>query len=134
MATLLCGYIPDLAADIARPLRAAGHDRDVIARLAGDTGDLDSIDKYSTGGGEMTHSAKTRLTVKEAMRRAVEYFGPQGRCRLNVTERGDYRIVFAGDGGYVIVSAHRAPRGSHLELEVWGFDKEAEEFLEGVRE
>ncbi len=81
----------------------------------------------------MTHSADTRLTVKEAMRRAVEFFGPHGRCRLNVTERGDYRTVFAGDGGYVIVSAYRAPHGSHMELDVWGFDKQAEEFLEMVQ-
>ncbi len=42
-ATVLCGYIPDLLADIAGPLLAAGHDREAIARLAGDTRDLNPI-------------------------------------------------------------------------------------------
>ncbi len=42
-ATLLCGYIPDLRQDIAAPLLATGHPPERIARLAGDTGDLDQI-------------------------------------------------------------------------------------------
>ncbi len=77
----------------------------------------------------MRYSAESSLTVKEMMARAMEYFGPNGACGLTVTEEGLYRTVFAGGGGYVIASAHRAPSGSHIELEVREFDDEARTFI-----
>jgi len=77
----------------------------------------------------MRYGADTGLTVKEVMTRAMDYFGPKGPCGLAVTEEGLYRTVFAGGGGYVIASAHRAPSGSHIELEVWEFDAEARTFI-----
>ncbi len=77
----------------------------------------------------MRYSAETRLTVKDAMERAIAFFGPNGRCGLAITEQGPFRIVFAGGGGYVIVTTQRSPSGSRLELEVWEFDTEARDFL-----
>ena len=77
----------------------------------------------------MRYSAETGLNVKEVMVRAMEYFGPKGPCGLAVTEEGLYRTVFAGGGSYVIASAHRAPSGSHIELEVREFDSEARTFI-----
>jgi len=77
----------------------------------------------------MRYGAETRFTVKEVMERAVGYFGPGGPGGLAITERGPYRIVFAGGGGYVIATAQRAPSGSKIELEVQEFDREAEAFL-----
>jgi hypothetical protein len=77
----------------------------------------------------MRYGAETRLTVNEVMRRATDYFGPNGSVGLAITEQGDYRIVFAGGGGYVIAEARRAPSGSRIELEVREFDREAQTFL-----
>ena len=77
----------------------------------------------------MHYSAETRLTVGEVMERAVEYFGQDGSSGLTITERGPYRIVFAGGGGYVIATAQRAPSGSRIDLEVHEFDREAQAFL-----
>jgi len=77
----------------------------------------------------MRYAAETRLTAKEVMERAVDYFGPFGPGGLAITERGQYRIVFAGGGGYVIATAQRAPSGSRIEFEVQEFDREAEAFL-----
>ena len=77
----------------------------------------------------MRYGADTRLTVREAMQRAIGYFGPEGRCGLEITEQGPFRVVCAGGGGYVVVTAQRAPSGSHVELEVWEFDTEARDFL-----
>lgn len=39
-ATVLCSWIGDLVEDVARPLRAAGHSRNAIASLGGQTGDM----------------------------------------------------------------------------------------------
>lgn len=80
-------------------------------------------------GGQVRYGADTRLSVREVMKRALAYFGPEGRCKLPITEQGPFRVVFAGGGGYVIASVHRAPSGSHIELEVWQFDAEARDFL-----
>lgn len=80
-------------------------------------------------GNSMRYGAETRLTVKELMDRAIGFYGPTGRCGLTITEQGPYRIVFAGGGGYVIATAHRAPSGSRIELEVREFDSEARKFL-----
>jgi hypothetical protein len=77
----------------------------------------------------MRYNAETRLTVSEVMQRAVDYFGPNGSGGLKITEQSDYRIVFAGGGGYVIAEARRAPSGSRIELEVQEFDREAQSFL-----
>lgn len=79
--------------------------------------------------GHVRYSVDTRLTVKEAMAQARGYFGPNGRVGLAVTQRGLYRTVFAGGGGYVVATAHRSPMGSRIELEVWQFDMEARAFL-----
>jgi hypothetical protein len=75
------------------------------------------------------YTADTRLTTKQVMEHAVGYFGPDGRTGLAITERGAYRIVFAGGGGYVIATTHRTPSGSRIELEVQEFDQEAQAFL-----
>ena len=77
----------------------------------------------------MRYTAETGLNVKEVMARAMAYFGLKGPCGLAVTEEGLYRTVFAGGGGYVIATAHRAPSGSHIELEVREFDAEARTFI-----
>lgn len=77
----------------------------------------------------MRYSAETRLTVSQLMQRAIDYFGPNGSAGLTITEQGEYRIVFAGGGGYVIAEARRAPAGSRIELEVQEFDREAQTFL-----
>lgn len=77
----------------------------------------------------MRYNAETGLTVHEVMQRAVDYFGPTGTAGLTITEQGDYRIVFAGGGGYVVAEARRAPSGSRIELEVQEFDREAQAFL-----
>ncbi len=77
----------------------------------------------------MRYRAESRLNVREVMSRATGYFGPNGKCGLAVTEEGLYRTVFAGGGGYVIATAHRAPTGSEIELEVWEFDVEARAFI-----
>lgn len=80
----------------------------------------------------MRYGADSGMTVNTVMDRAAGFFGPDGRCGLVITEQGPFRIVFAGGGGYVIASAHRAPSGSHIELEVWEFDTEARDFISSL--
>lgn len=75
--------------------------------------------------------AETGLSPAQVYARAREAFGPQGRLGLELTERSPMREVYAGGGGYVIVRAWRAGP-THVELEVWQFDPEAEQFLRSL--
>jgi|ERR671927_1394566 hypothetical protein len=79
----------------------------------------------------MRYGADTGLTPGKVYARAREYFGAEGPVGLELTERGPMREVFTGGGGYVIVRAWRAG-ATHVELEVWQFDGEAEQFLRSL--
>ncbi|HET7036346.1 MAG TPA: hypothetical protein VFI42_11755 [Thermomicrobiaceae bacterium] len=77
------------------------------------------------------YGAETRLSPAQVYARAREAFGPEGRLGLERTERSPMREVYAGGGGYVIVRAWRAGP-TQVELEVWQFDPEAEQFVRSL--
>lgn len=79
----------------------------------------------------MRYTVDTRLRPGEVYARAKEAFGSEG-AGLAITEHGLNRMVFAGDGGYVIIAAHRAGFRTRVSLEVYRFDTEAERFINAL--
>jgi hypothetical protein len=66
------------------------------------------------------------------MRYAVESFGPKSSVGLDITEQGEYRIVFAGGSGYIIAQAHRIPGGSRIDLDVQDYYQDAQAFIDSL--
>lgn len=77
----------------------------------------------------MRYTAETRLRPGQVYAQAREYFGTSGKVGLDLTEHSPNRLSFVGGGGFVMVTAHRAFNHCIVNLEVWQFDQEAQDFL-----
>ncbi len=71
---------------------------------------------------------KTKLTPEEAVKRAVEFFGPGG-YGLTVKEQNPDCAYFEGGGGGVDVTACAEGKGASVELESREWDYQVKEFI-----
>ena len=73
-----------------------------------------------------------KLTSKEAVDKAVEYFGAGG-LGMEMTERADCCVHFLGAGGHVRVTTSEQPDGKiEVEVESKEWDYDAKKFLEQI--
>lgn len=75
---------------------------------------------------------KTKLSPEEAIKRAVEFFGPRGHG-LEVREQSDTRAYFVGSGGDVDVTACAEGKRTSVELESREWDFQVKEFIGKIR-
>lgn len=75
----------------------------------------------------MRYGAETELRPGQVFRRAREYF--IDRVGLTLSDDSLLHVRFVGGGGYVLLTARRRGPRTHLELEVFELDREAQEFL-----
>jgi hypothetical protein len=75
---------------------------------------------------------ESKLTPGEAVKKAIEFFGPKG-YGLELTEEGDYYVTFTGAGGGVQVSATPSKKGSSIDVESVEWDYQAKQFLEKIK-
>lgn len=73
-------------------------------------------------------ATKTRLSPEDAIKRAVEFFGPNG-YGLKIMEQSPECAYFEGGGGEVKVSVCAEEKGSSLELVSLEWDYQVEEFV-----
>jgi hypothetical protein len=70
----------------------------------------------------------TKLSPEEAIKRAVEFFGPNGHGLEIKNQAGDC-AYFEGGGGGVNVSACADEKGASVELESREWDYQVREFI-----
>ena len=70
----------------------------------------------------------TKLSPEEAIKRAREFFGPQG-YGLTVKREDVCCIEFSGGGGGVVVSAYPKKKGSTVSFESREWDYQVKEFI-----
>ena len=75
---------------------------------------------------------KTKLSPGEAIKRAVEFFGPDG-YGLQVKEQSPECAYFEGGGGGVEVTACNEGKGSSVELLSREWDFQVKEFIRKIR-
>lgn len=73
-------------------------------------------------------AAKTKLSPEEAIKRAVEFFGPNG-YGLQVKEQSPDCAYFEGGGGGVDVTACAEKKGSTVDLESREWDYQVRKFI-----
>ncbi len=71
---------------------------------------------------------KTKLSPEEAIKRAVEFFGPHG-YGLEVKEQSADCASFEGGGGGVEITACTEEKGASVELESREWDYQVTEFI-----
>ena len=76
--------------------------------------------------------AKTKLSPKQAVERAIKFFGPGG-YGLKVRESSEDGAAFEGGGGGVIVNARLDAKGATVEIESHEWDFQAKEFLRKIK-
>lgn len=74
----------------------------------------------------------SKLSPEETIRRAVEFFGPQG-YGLKVKEEAPCCVELEGGGGGVAVSASAQDKGSKIILESREWDYQVKEFIQKIR-
>jgi len=77
-------------------------------------------------------ATKTRLSPEDAIKHAVEFFGPDG-YGLRIREQSPEFACFEGAGGEVEVFACAEEKGSSLELVSREWDYQVEEFVRKLR-
>jgi hypothetical protein len=75
---------------------------------------------------------KSRLSPREAIERAVKFFGPAG-YGMKVRESSEDGAAFEGGGGGVVVNASPNQKGSTVEIESQEWDFQAKEFLRQIK-
>lgn len=75
---------------------------------------------------------KSKLSPKEAVERAVKFFGPGG-YGLKVRESSEDGAAFEGGGGGVVVNATPDKKGATVEIESHEWDYQAKEFIRQIR-
>ena len=73
-------------------------------------------------------ATKTKMSPEEAIKRAVEFFGPGG-YELEVKEQKPDCASFEGGGGGVEVTACSEEKGTSVELESREWDYQVKEFI-----
>ncbi|MFC1932760.1 hypothetical protein ACFLXU_03895 [Chloroflexota bacterium] len=76
-------------------------------------------------------ATKTKLNPEEAIKRAVEFFGPGG-YGLEVREQEACYASFQGGGGGVAVTASAEEKGTSVELVSREWDFQVNEFIRKV--
>ncbi len=76
----------------------------------------------------LTIVTKTRLSPEEAIKRAVEFFGPGG-YGLEIKEQSTDCAYFEGSGGGVDVTVCAEEKGTSVELESREWDFQVREFI-----
>jgi len=74
---------------------------------------------------------KTKLSPEEAVKRAVEFFGPGG-YGLEVKNQTPDCAYFEGGGGGVNVTACTEEKGTSVELESREWDYQVKEFIRKI--
>ena len=77
-------------------------------------------------------ATKTKLSPEEAIKRAVEFFGPGG-YGLEVKEQSTDCAYFEGGGGGVEVTACAEEKGTFVELVSREWDFQVKEFIRKIR-
>ena len=76
-----------------------------------------------------SYSVLTSATPPEALRRAIEFFGPSG-SGLQLTTRDMASARLNGGGGHVQVVAQRMPDGrTEVQIETMHFDEDVRRFV-----
>ena len=75
---------------------------------------------------------KSKLSPKEAVERAVKFFGPAG-YGMKVRESSEDGAAFEGGGGGVVVNASPEKKGSSVEIESHEWDFQAKEFIRKIK-
>ncbi len=76
-------------------------------------------------------ATKTKLSPEEAVKRAVEFFGPGG-YGLEVKNQTPDCAYFEGSGGGVNVTACTEEKGTSVELESREWDYQVKEFIRKI--
>ena len=76
-------------------------------------------------------ATKTKLSPEEAIKKAVEFFGPGG-YGLEVKEQSTECAYFEGGGGGVDVTACTEEKGSSVELLSREWDYQVKEFIRKI--
>ena len=81
------------------------------------------------------YGIETKLNPADAIDAAVAYFGPDG-VGLKIQDQGNNCVTFAGNQGYVSVSACQpedgSSAGSELELETREWDYDVKHFMSKI--
>ena len=76
-------------------------------------------------------ATKTKLSPEEAIKRAVEFFGPNG-YGLEIKEQRADCAYFEGGGGGVDIIACAERKGSTVDLESREWDFQVKEFIRKI--
>ncbi len=83
----------------------------------------------------MRYGVNTNLSPPDAIKAAIDFFGPSG-VGLKIEDQGDDCVTFTGSGGHVAVSAceHEDPSatGSEVELETREWDYDVKRFINKI--
>jgi hypothetical protein len=71
---------------------------------------------------------QTKLAPEEAIKKAIEFFGPVG-YGLKVTEKGYTCAYFEGGGGDILVTAYVDNNITYVDIEAREWEYQAREFL-----
>ena len=74
---------------------------------------------------------KTKLSQEEAIKRAVDFFGPGG-CGLEIKNQGLACVSFEGGGGIVEVVACTEEKGTSVELVSREWDQAVRAFVNKI--
>ena len=76
-------------------------------------------------------ATKTKLSPEEAVKRAVEFFGPAGHG-LEVKEQSTDCAYFEGSGGGVEITSCAEEKGASVELVSREWDRQVREFIRDI--
>jgi len=76
-------------------------------------------------------AVKTKLSPEEAVKRAVEFFGPGG-YGMEIKEQSESCAYFEGAGGGVDVTACAEEKGTSVELASREWDYQVREFARNI--
>jgi hypothetical protein len=75
---------------------------------------------------------ETKLKPGEAIKKAVDFFGPKG-YGLTVKDECETSATFEGAGGSVAVSACDSKKGSSVDIEAVEWEIQAKEFMSKLK-
>ena len=77
-------------------------------------------------------SKESKLAPKDAIKKAVEFFGAKGQG-LILKEEDKCNAYFEGGGGSVRVTAASSKKGSSVDVEAVEWEYQAKEFIEKLK-
>jgi len=73
----------------------------------------------------------SKMVLAQVVRRATEFFGPDG-LGLRVHIEGESGARFEGGGGFVVVEASATTHGSDVSVQSQEWERQAQQFLEKI--